>query len=211
MPTPADQFTPHVNRGLDIEALISAPLVAISKANAVMAQGQTRFLLEYCFKSSGDHYEPVMIQLSVSRTTMNTADSTPESAGQLAFEQVTTYFAVPLLTIVPLNSLGVDKASIDFDLEITAAAGKPTHPTNQSDNRITDKKAELFGRISDDPRKVPAEDTRGRRAINKIKVNLNASTLPLPQGVLTIIDMYNKSILPVSAKRVPDQPDKNHV
>jgi hypothetical protein len=179
-------FDPDYSRALDIESLISAPLVAVSKANVTMAQGQTRFLLDYCFNKTDDGYEPVMIKMALTRHLLSSEkhDNTVEA--------VTTYFHLPLLTIVPLNSLAVDKVTLDFHLEISGTGGKDGDKTPGAGNQITDKKAQLYGKISSDP--AGAKSGTSRQNKSKIAVNINASALPLPSGVLTIIDMYNRSI-----------------
>ena len=73
-------FTPDFSKELDIESLISAPLVAVSKANVVMAQGQTRFFLEYCFNKIGDNYEPIMIRMALKKAVI--VPPQPEQPGQ---------------------------------------------------------------------------------------------------------------------------------
>ncbi len=214
---------PDFSKELDIESLISAPLVAVSKANVVMAQGQTRFLLEYCFNKKGDNYEPVMIRMALTRAVIIPAQPSepgvpptlPSEPGVtpvvLASEGIpamparaksiqneTTYFDLPLLTIVPLNSLAVDKMNIDFDLEITSTTAKPTTATNATNNKITDAKPQLYGKISNNTSGSNANDAdnTSNQYSSKLKVNINAATLPLPKGVLTIIDMYTKAIQP---------------
>ena len=58
------EFKPNFGSELNIESIISAPLVAASKANVVMVTGQTRFLLDYCFKKNDNNtYEPIMIEM----------------------------------------------------------------------------------------------------------------------------------------------------
>lgn len=212
MPYATNQsFDPDFSRGLDIESLISAPLIAVSKANVVMAQGQTRFLLDYCFKKSGENYEPVLIRMAINKSIIIPVESNPEDIAndeisgtsadkvsrkmvqqQYTTETVTTYFDLPLLTIVPLNSLVVDKVAIDFDLEISSYVAHSPSSVDESNNTITDKKALLYGKISHD-RSDPNNQSKSQLS-SKIKVNLNAATLPLPAGVLSIIDIYNKSI-----------------
>ncbi|RKR83711.1 uncharacterized protein DUF2589 [Mucilaginibacter gracilis] len=219
---------PDFSKELDIESLISAPLVAVSKANAVMAQGQTRFLLEYCFNKKGDNHEPVMIRMALTRAVIYPAQQaepgipptlasapgvTPvvlanegmpaTPARPKSIQNEITYFELPLLTIVPLNSLAVDKISIDFDLEITSTTAKPTTTNNDTNNKITDQKPQLYGRISN----TTGNDTNNADKSNvtnntttKLKVNINAATLPLPKGVLAIIDMYTKAIQPSPAE-----------
>jgi hypothetical protein len=160
-------FDPDFSRALDIESLISAPLVAVSKANATMAHGQTRFLLDYCFNKTDDGYEPVMITMALTRHLLapDKHDNTVQG--------VTTYFKLPLLTIVPLNSLAVDKVTIDFHLEISGTSGKDADKTRGKGNQITDQKAQLYGKIGSDP----SGAKNGMSRQNK-----------------SIIDMYNRSI-----------------
>lgn len=113
----------------------------------------------------------------------------------------TTYFELPLLTIIPFNSLAVDKMNIDFDLEITATKSKPSTLNNESNNNITDEKPQLYGKISYDPNNGNANESKSpskKQLSSKLKVNINAATLPLPQGILTIIDLYSKSINPTT-------------
>jgi hypothetical protein len=151
-----------------------------------MAHGQTRFLLDYCFNKTDDGYEPVMITMALTRHLLapDKHDNTVQG--------VTTYFKLPLLTIVPLNSLAVDKVTIDFHLEISGTSGKDADKTRGKGNQITDQKAQLYGKIGSDP--SGAKNGMSRQNKSKIAVNINASALPLPSGVLTIIDMYNRSI-----------------
>ena len=46
--------TENLNNEQNIEGIISAPLVALSKANMMMLSGQTAFLLNNCFKLKGE-------------------------------------------------------------------------------------------------------------------------------------------------------------
>jgi len=218
------RFQPDFSKALDIESLISAPLVAVSKANAVMMQGQTRFLLEYCFNKKGASYEPVMIRMALTKAIIAPpqpaqpgtppVDASPPgvtpvvaaSPGKAAtpaksesIQGVTTHFELPLLTIIPLNSLAVDKMSIDFDLEITSVNATGSKSANETNTTITDKKPQLFGRISNDPTSKNSDEktTQSKpQPSSTLKVNINASSLPLPKGLLAIIDLYTKSIQP---------------
>ncbi|TKC10500.1 DUF2589 domain-containing protein [Pedobacter polaris] len=217
------EFNPNFSKALDIESLISAPLVAVSKANVVMAQGQTRFLLEYCFKKNGESYEPILIQMALTKPVIDPGKAAVKAVAASApgvmpvveaveatpaipqsMQMVTTHFTLPLLTIVPLNSLAVEKVNIDFDMEITSVASKPSGSANESNNTITDRKAQLYGKVSDSGSNSERGSANQSKTLNKIKINLNAATLPLPAGVLTIIDIYTKSIQAVPTENKPE-------
>ena len=96
-------FLSSLSSGHSIESLISAPLTAVSKANAMMLGGQVQFILDYCFKEKNGSHEPVMIK-------MNFSGNTPDGC-----------FYIPLITILPLNNLAVDEVSVKFNVEITTA------------------------------------------------------------------------------------------
>jgi len=201
MPTVYNQaFNPNFSKELDIESIISAPLVAASKANVVMVTGQTRFLLEYCFtKNDNGTYEPVMIQMSMKRGVI---DEKKGSSDPGYITQTELIFTVPLLCLVPLNSLVIEKVALDFDMEITSAVGKPAKATNDSGQKITDDQTQLNGRISYDPDQNSGSNTNQNKSqmSSKLKVRIDAGTLPLPKGVLTILELYTKAIHPVPAE-----------
>ena len=190
-------FKPEDVNALDIASLISAPLLALVEANSLMAQAQTKFLLDYCFNKVDDHYEPIMIKMALSQTVISpeisqTIDQSSDGINELPevssqIKNVTTYFNIPLLTIMPLNSLAVDKVAIDFYMDITHMVSFPSTEENDSTPKLAEQKAQLKGKISHE---VHHENDQ----TNNIKVSLNAGTLPLPVGILSIIDLYANTI-----------------
>jgi hypothetical protein len=193
MPEPSNQsFNPNFNKELNIESIISAPLVAASKANVFMVTGQTRFLLDYCFnqkkEDSDTSYEPVMVEMSMRRGVVN-PDKKPDDPDYINLVEMT--FSVPLLCLVPLNSLVIDKVTVDFDMEITSVT------SYDSNHGIIDKQAQLNGRICRSSTDPSNSNKNNRQESSKLKVNINAGPLPLPVGVLAILDLYTKSIQPI--------------
>src|SRR5271166_2101715 len=105
----AQQFT-----GLPMDSLIGGPLNAAATANAAMALTQTKFLLDTCFTktSSGspavDSYSPILIEMSLIRGVLTPPGSGSPPSTSTDIQQIKTTFNLPLLTIVPLNSLAVE-------------------------------------------------------------------------------------------------------
>lgn len=193
MPETSNQsFNPNFSKELNIESIISAPLVAASKANVFMVTGQTRFLLDYCFtQKEGDSdatREPVMIEMAMQRGVID-HDKKPDEPGYINLVKMT--FSVPLLCLVPLNSLVIDKVTVDFDMEITSVT------SYDSNHGILDKQAQLHGRICRNSSDSGSGNKNDRQSSSKLKVNINAGPLPLPVGVLAILDLYTKSIQPI--------------
>ena len=173
-----------------------------------MVTGQTRFLLEYCFSKNADNsYAPVMIEMSM---TKGVIDSTKEPGDPDYIKMVQLRFSIPLLCIVPISSLSVQKITIDFDMEITSATSKPARTTNQTDNLLTTNRTELNGKIgysSDRNSGDPDSRKNKSKMSNRLKVSLNAGQLPLPNGLLTIMDLYTKAIHPVAVTDKPKTQD----
>lgn len=200
--------------GLPMKELIGAPLVAAAKANNMMAVTQTKFLLETCFalKKQGEKeiYKPIMINMTLTRPVINSDGSQAES--------VETDFNLPLLTIIPLNSLVVDEVSIKFEMEVkssfasdkSAGSKKDSEDKNSITRKISDsnESAELLGSVA----ASAAEDTNDSSSFKKsnsakYEINAHAGQIPLPVGVLTIIDAFSKSMAPIQLK-TSDQPEK---
>lgn len=156
---------------INLDSIISAPMVAVSKANSMMLSGQCEFLLNYCFNrlTTSDNsitYEPKMIVLVVKKR-----------------DEDDSFIEIPLLTLLPVNSLAIDKMKVEFNMEITSISSYKAN----GDNSL-ERKAQLSGKLSGDK----------KNSVNAINSNKNlsvfveASKLPLPNGLLNIIDMYSK-------------------
>ena len=134
-----------------------------------------------------------MINMVLARATIEKRkNDTGQSETQMVASKVV--FSVPLLALVPINNLVVDKVTVDFDLEITSTSQKEQSTSGLADNApINQKKAYLHGRIAERP---PDGKSADGRVTPRLKVNINASPLPLPLGVLSILQLYSKSIQP---------------
>jgi hypothetical protein len=184
-------FKPNFGSELNIESLISAPLIAASKANVAMVTGQARFLLDYCFvKTTTGTYEPIMIKMSLSKGILDSSKK-PGDPDYIRVESLN--FNLPLLCIIPLSSIAVDNVKIDFDMEITSVTSYETQ------HGILEKRAILNGKISNSSSESneSGKSQHKSQSSNRLKVNINAGPLPLPLGVLTILDIYNKAIQPI--------------
>ncbi|MCS4238569.1 DUF2589 domain-containing protein [Myroides odoratus] len=198
----AQQFT-----GLPMDALIGGPLNAAADANAKMAISQTKFILDTCFVRKGEgtevSYQPILIKMELERTFVQEDES---------IEKVTTTFHLPLLTIMPINSLGVDSVDVDFEMEVKSSFSEES---SQAKKEKLAAEAELeakigFGVFSATIKgKVSYDSSNSSKASqhysksNSAKYNLkvHAGQLPLPTGVTTIIDVFSKSIDPVATSK----------
>lgn len=168
-------FLSSLSSGHSIESLISAPLTAVSKANAMMLGGQLQFILDYCFKEKNGSHEPVMIK-------MNFSGNTPDGC-----------FYIPLITILPLNNLAVDEVSVKFNVEITSAKThlSTSDGTNEAKPEVIQKKSRISAKIGTEEN---GKRNRQRKS-GGISVSLKAKQIPLTKGITAIIDLYSKNII----------------
>ena len=198
----ANQFS-----GLPMQELIGAPLVAASQANNMMAVTQAQFLLNTCFelKRSGDKeiYEPIMINMKLIRPVIN-ADGT-------ASDSVESEFNLPLLTIIPLNSLVVDEVDISFEMEVKSSFSNEKSANNEAENKSDSSLSKklntstmnsvISGTIGASRNSSSGEDSKFSKSNSaKYAISTHAGQLPLPVGVTTIIDSFSKAIAPIQLK-----------
>ncbi|RAJ26921.1 DUF2589 domain-containing protein [Pedobacter cryoconitis] len=158
-----------------LSGLITEPLIAAIAANSKMAKAQTDFMLETCFtKDDAGQYKPVMIEMTLTRgvITPGTTEN-PEST----IQNSDTRFSIPLLAIVPLNSLAVNEITLNFDVEIKGVV-------NEGDKGGE----ELYGLVS-------GEKIAGKPILS---FAIHTAQLPLPRGVNMLIEAFSQSISPVN-------------
>jgi hypothetical protein len=199
-------FEPASAKGLRIESIISAPLVAAATANGMMLKEQTQFLMHFCFTKINEVYEPVMIEMSLDQRFVDT------NSEKQVLEVVRSTFQIPLITIIPINSLAVENVLLNFSMDIVSQnEGKQSHSITTSNNSENDKKPVLRGKVGIQKNaKNDQSHTTSTRRTTQLDVKVEAGTLPLPIGLSTILDLYVKSIQPTKQKTLkPKKKDKS--
>ncbi|NEN88129.1 MAG: DUF2589 domain-containing protein [Okeania sp. SIO3H1] len=183
-------------RGATIADLIGLPAVAIIKANQMMATEQVKLLMKVCFRKVGDDvFEPVTIAMSIRRGVIEPSNESES----VSIRQVETTFQVPLITLIPINSLAIEDANIKFDMDVHTQQ----KVTQENDDILIDddlssptQSYELLGNIKSDSQ-GGIEDTANQSRASSVSVNISTGQLPLPLGVSTILQAYSRSIYPL--------------
>ncbi len=205
--------------GLPMEDLIGGPLNAVAKANASMSFVQAKFILDTCFTADETEtlpkkvtYKPVMITMSLERGVISYAKDDNESGtikkGDPQIRTVVTKFNLPLLTIIPINSLGVNSADIGFEMEVKSSYSETEHneamSETQAEGSIEGKlgwgvlSVSLKGTASYSSKDSSTHDTHYEKSNSaKYTINVQAGQLPVPKGVNTIIDAFSQAIQPI--------------
>ena len=192
--------------GVPMKALIGAPLKAAADANGMLARSQTQFLLSTCFeKDDGSgKLKPKMLEFDVERQVI-------KANGEVSDTPLSMKISVPLLTLIPLNSLAVEKLDVSFEMEVKSSTeymheneelrrdemkGGVTNPY-QSDKFS----CEIHGALSNSRSSSNKDNHSGKSSSSgRYDITLHAGQLPLPTGITTIIDMLAKSIAPIQQK-----------
>ena len=185
-------------RGLPFDELIGGPLNAAARANSSMAVTQTQFMLNTCFTKDNENYQPIMINMTLTQATIN-----PD--GSVSSEEFN--FKVPLLTIIPLNSLAVQTVTIDFEMEVKSSFSEENQDSNDTSFNLGidfeatggwgPLSASIRGNVSYTNNSSNSHSTHYQKSNSaRYHVNVTAGQLELPKGVNTIIDAYASLISP---------------
>jgi len=198
-------------QGLPMSALIGGPLNAAAQANSSMAMTQVQFLLNTCFENKnedpadGNTITPIMINMTLTRGVIN-----KDSDGKVQITPVETSFKLPLLTVVPLNSLAVETADVTFEMQVKSSFSQKTNDTTSSTTKAGATisggasflggliHVSVSGNLSYDKTDTSTHSTHYQKSNSaKYTVSVHAGQLPLPKGVNTIIEAFTNSIQPI--------------
>lgn len=213
----AQQFS-----GLPLDSLIAGPLNASANANAAMALTQTNFILTNGFNktvtgtapNTTTTYEPIMISMSLTRGVITPPDPTATPpVTETTIQQVKTSFDLPVLTIIPINSLGVDNVDIQFEMEVKSSTSEDT--SQQSSNSSQGSggfeakmgwgpvSVSVHGSVSYDHKDSQTHSTHYQASNSaKYTLHVHAGQLPIPKGVNTIIQAFANAIQPIEMPSV---------
>jgi hypothetical protein len=185
-----------------------------------MALTQTSFLLSTCFSkkdvdNKDSKYEPIMIEMSLTRSALVPTDP-KQPGGELEIKTFTTTFNLPLLTILPLNSLAVETVDIEFEMEVKSSFSEEDTKTSENERKGEGSfeakmdwgpfSVTVKGSASYSSKDSSTHNTHYEKSNSaKYTANVHAGQLPLPKGVNTIIEAFTQAIQPITL--VPPTPN----
>lgn len=206
--------------GLPMESLIGGPLNAAAKANSAMALTQTMFMLDTCFskKELGSktppvyNYEPIMIDMVLTRSVITQGMDLTSG-----IPQASTKFSLPLLTILPINSLAVETVDINFEMEVKSSFSEDNNEAKSSETAGEGSfetkigwgllSTTIKGSASYSSKDSSTHNTHYEKSNSaKYTVNVHAGQLPLPKGVNTIIEAFAQAIQPIELTPATSSP-----
>jgi hypothetical protein len=192
----ADQFA-----GLPIEELIVSPIIGMAKGQAKLNEVTWKYISEVAFVKDKDG-KTTARSLDVEMNRVVTNGATGEQEIQKLYNKV------PMLPLVPLPSLAITSADIEFSMEVkTSEASKDTSTSENSYEASAGGSwwgmsfnAKVSGKVA-----TNKENTRSSDNSAKYNVKVHAEQLPPTEGMLKLSDyltqMLEPSLIPLTEER----------
>ena len=193
----ADQFA-----GLPIEELIVSPIIGMAKGQAKLNEVTWKYISEVAFVKDEKTGVTSARSLDVEMNRVVTNGETGEQEIQKLYNKV------PMLPLVPLPSLAITSADIEFSMEVkTSEASKDTSTSENSYEASAGGSwwgmsfnAKVAGKVA-----TNKENTRSTDNSAKYNVKVHAEQLPPTEGMLKLSDyltqMLEPSLIPLSEER----------
>jgi len=191
---------------LPMDSLIGGPLQAAAKANAQMISANADFILKTGFQEDPNNPGQKvanMVKFSyVQNILQQEPDPTDPTKKTSKIVPTNVDISVPLLAIIPMPSLKVDKVDIAFTMSVSSST---------EDTSGTDSEAGFEGSASvgwgpfkatvSVHGKTSSHSSNTRKSDNSAKydVTVSASDSGMPEGLARVLDMMNDAISPTPA------------
>lgn len=165
-----------------------------------------------------DSYQPIMITMALTRNVITPAQpavldadgtSVLVPATATVIQNMTTAFNLPLLTIVPINSLAVQSIDINFEMEVKSSFAEDTSEKKEKEFKAEVSfegkvgygpfSASMKASASYDQKDSSTHDTHYQKSNSaKYTVAVHAGQLPNPKGINVIIEAFANAIQPIT-------------
>ena len=188
--------------GLPIEDLIVSPIVGMAKGQAKLNEVTWKYISEVAFVTEKDKDGKDVTSARSLDVQMNRV-MTNGDTGEQSLE--TLYSKVPMLPLVPLPSLAITSADIEFTMEVkTSEVDKSSTDTSGSFSATVSGgfwgmkySASMSGSVA-----THKENTRSTDNSAKYNVKVHAEQLPATEGMLKLSDyltqMLEPSLIPLT-------------
>ena len=186
----ADQFA-----GLPIEDLIVAPLTGMAKGQAKLNDVTWKYISEVAFVKNEKTKKIEARKLDVEMQRVMTDQATGEQSVQKLQS------SVPMLPLVPLPSLAITKADINFTMEVKQSTSETASTDTEASVEASATggfwgmkySVKVAGKVA-----THKENTRSTDNSAKYEVNVHAEQLPATEGMLKLSDYLTEMLEPIA-------------
>ena len=192
----ADQFA-----GLPIEDLIVAPLTGMAKGQAKLNDVTWKYISEVAFVKNEKTKKIEARKLDVEMQRVMTDQATGEQSVQKLQS------SVPMLPLVPLPSLAITKADINFTMEVKQSTTEKSSVDTESSVEAQASggfwgmkySVKVAGKVA-----THKENTRSTDNSAKYEVAVHAEQLPPTEGMLKLSDYLTEMLEPIAIPLTED-------
>lgn len=192
--------------GLDMAALIGGPLSAACNAQTMLARSTLDFIetVGLCEPEEGSAIRRV-------RTANFSFSRASESNDPEKSESETVNMEVPLLAIVNVPALSIDKVDITFDMEVKSSTSSES--TSDKSGSLDASAGLKIGPFKMDVKikgSIACHEKNTRSSDNSAKyhVEVHASQQKTPEGLMRMLDIITSAVAPSSvSKNNPEKKD----
>ena len=185
----ADQFA-----GLPIEDLIVSPMIGMAKGQAKLNEVTWDYINEVAFVKDKDG-KATARALDVEMNRVMTDGTTGEQSLQKIYSKV------PMLPLVPLPSLAITKADINFTMEVKSSDMSKSSTDASVSSTVSggykgwgfSAKFSVTGKVA-----THKENTRSTDNSAKYEVAVHAEQLPPTEGMLKLSDYLTEMLEPIA-------------
>ena len=192
----ADQFA-----GLPIEDLIVAPLTGMAKGQAKLNDVTWKYISEVAFVKNEKTKKIEARKLDVEMQRVMTDQATGEQSVQKLQS------SVPMLPLVPLPSLAITKADINFTMEVKQSTSETASTDTEASVEASATggfwgmkySVKVAGKVA-----THKENTRSTYNSAKYVVAVHAEQLPPTEGMLKLSDYLTEMLEPIAIPLTED-------
>lgn len=193
----ANQFS-----GLDMAALIGGPLSAACNAQSMLAKSTLNFIEEVGLEAadSSGHRKVRTANFSFTRTA--------EGAGKGKMSTEVVDMNIPILAIVNVPALSIDKVEITFDMEVkSSTSSESTKDSSFSADTSGGFKMGAFHANVSIKGSVSCHDKNTRSSDNSAKyhVEVSATQQKTPEGLMRMLDILTSAVAPANVSKQEEQ------
>ncbi|MBQ9624065.1 MAG: DUF2589 domain-containing protein [Treponema sp.] len=176
--------------GLPMNELIGAPLTSVVDAQRDLAKTMIGYVNEIGYADGeGKDKEARMLDFKLTKPVISDEGVTTTNIEMQA----------PVLGLLPMPALLVDKVSIDFQMEVTAAESSKSNTSAEASTEVSGGfwrvKAKVSGKVS-----TSRENTRSTNQTAKYQVHVEANQQPQTECMSKLMDMFAQCTEPVDIR-----------
>lgn len=176
--------------GLPMETLIAAPLTSVVDAQRGLAEVMIDYVNKVGYEKPGETTEARMLRFEIDKPVIS-EDSVSTTRMTLQ---------APMLGLLPMPALLVDRVNIDFQMEVSATETQKQNTSAEASTTVSGGcrwlKATVSGKVS-----TNKENTRSTNQTAKYQVHVEANQQPQTECLAKLMDMFASCTEPVKLEK----------